>query len=212
MMLLGRAFATMLSMQAPPLHPAPSSRVGAATDLPVPRRFFCAGAAALSVAHITTSEFSANAATLDEPEFRGMGSTEQQLPQFRKVGNEGLEVMDIKMGSGDMAVEGNSVSLLWVLRKSDGYFVDGSPAHDMDTFVYRVGDLARAIPGFDQGVRGMRQGGRRRFLVPPALAYKATGDGAPGPMPGDFGPRRQIETRKDRETWVFEVELVKVRP
>ena len=40
---------------------------------------------------------------------------------------------------------------------------------------------------------------------------KATGDDKPGPMPPGFGPRRQIETRKDRETWYFEVELTKLR-
>jgi len=98
-----------------------------------------------------------------------------------------------------------------VLRDSRGYYVDGSPSHDGDAFIYRNGNLAAAIPGFDEGLRGMRAGGRRRFTVPPSLAYQATGDGAPGPMPEGFGPRRQIETKKGKETWTFEVEVTRVR-
>jgi hypothetical protein len=68
------------------------------------------------------------------------------------------------------------------------------------------------IKGVDEGIRGMKVGGVRRMLIPPNLAFvEGVGDNKPGPMPADFGPRRQIETRRDKETWYVEVEVLKVR-
>ena len=50
------------------------------------------------------------------------------------------------------------------------------------------------------------------MLVPPSLAFvEGVGDNLPGPMPAGFGPRRQIETRRDKETWYFEIEVTKVK-
>ena len=76
----------------------------------------------------------------------------------------------------------------------------------------KVGNLKKVIRGVDEGVRGMRVGGVRRLLVPPNLAFvEGVGDDRPGPMPAGFGPRRQIETRRDKETWYFEIEVTKVK-
>lgn len=58
----------------------------------------------------------------------------------------------------------------------------------------------------------MKVGGVRRINVPPAYAFvEGVGDGKPGPMPAGFGPRRQIETRLDREVWYFEIKVTKLR-
>lgn len=59
----------------------------------------------------------------------------------------------------------------------------------------------------------MRVGGVRRMTIPSSLAYvEGVGDGLPGPMPADFGPRRQISTRQaNKEPWYMELQVVKVR-
>eukprot|EP00614_Pseudopedinella_elastica_P000714 CAMPEP_0172591054 /NCGR_PEP_ID=MMETSP1068-20121228/9734_1 /TAXON_ID=35684 /ORGANISM="Pseudopedinella elastica, Strain CCMP716" /LENGTH=210 /DNA_ID=CAMNT_0013387271 /DNA_START=136 /DNA_END=768 /DNA_ORIENTATION=+ len=174
------------------------------------RRDFLAGSLALSVGGALPWAAEA-ASSLEEPEFRGMSSTENKLPEFRTLPS-GVRVLDIVEGTkSEPAEEGKTVSFQWVLRDSRGYFVDSSAEHDFDPFIYKVGDATKAIPGFDQAIRGMRKGGRRRFTVPPEVAYRATGDDKPGPMPTGFGPRRQIEVKKGRETWYFEVELRNVR-
>lgn len=69
--------------------------------------------------------------------------------------------------------------------------VQGAPAGPL---VFVVGSGA-FIPGFDQGVRGMRVGGKRRMYIPPSLAYGSSGS---GPIP----PNASI---------VFEVELTDVQ-
>ena len=82
---------------------------------------------------------------------------------------------------GAEIVEGSKVSLQWVLRRSNGYYVDGSIKmlsakgggavavnsnfDEENNFVFTVGD-GQAMPGVDAGVRGMRQGGKRRLVLP----------------------------------------------
>ena len=114
---------------------------------------------------------------------------------------------DLKTGTGSEIVEGSKVSLQWVLRRSNGYYVDGSVKmlsaqsgavkvgdnfDERDNFIFTVGG-GTAMPGIDQGVRGMRQGGTRRLVLPMKAAYTLPLDKSAGPLPSDFGPRRQIE-------------------
>jgi hypothetical protein len=69
------------------------------------------------------------------------------------------------------------------------------------------------IEGLDEGIRGMHQGGVRRIAVPSSLAYvQGTEDGMPGPLPKDFGPKRQILTgQNSHQTWNFEVLVKKIK-
>jgi len=64
-----------------------------------------------------------------------------------------------------------------------------------DTFSFRLGG-GQVIKGWDEGVAGMKVGGRRRLTIPPHLGYGARGAG------GAIGPN---------ETLVFVVDLVSVR-
>ncbi len=125
---------------------------------------------------------------------------------------------DLREGKGDVEItDGSRVNLQWVLRKSNGYFVDSSEVQNGVPFIFTVGDKT-AIDGLDEGIRGMRQGGTRRLLIPPSLAYvKGLEDGLPGPLPAGYGPRQQMRRvqniRKDvpGEYVFLEVQITRVR-
>lgn len=136
---------------------------------------------------------------------------------FRKLPS-GVELNDVKIGDGAIAEEGKTVQFLWVLRRSNGYFVDASSNYQLADgtdvpFIYKIGNTkkVKVIEGLDEGIRGMKVGGVRQLKIPPSLAYREVGDDAPGPMPAGFGPRRQILTRIDNEKWYFQVKLLKVK-
>ena len=124
----------------------------------------------------------------------------------------GVQYFDVKAGTGPAAEEGKTVQFQWVLRRSNGYFVDASSNYDNEPFIYKVGNTKKVIKGIDEAIRGMKVGGIRRMNIPPNVAFtEGVGDDKPGPMPQGFGPRRQILTRIDKEVWYYEIQLVKVR-
>jgi len=136
---------------------------------------------------------------------------------YKKL-DDGVIYADLRTGSGaDVAGKGSRVNLQWVLRKSNGYFVDSSEVNNSVPFIFTIGD-GTAIQGVDEGVRGMKVGGVRRLLIPPSLAYvDGLEDGKPGPLPVGFGPRQQMRrvqnVRKDvpGEYVYLEVQLTRMR-
>ncbi|CAM9412067.1 unnamed protein product [Phaeothamnion confervicola] len=147
----------------------------------------------------------------ETPQLRGLGGDDNpRVPPFQTLPS-GVRFTDLQEGTGPAVEEGKSLSCQWVLRRMNGYFVDSSAANNYDPFLFRVGDTRRVIRGVDVGVRGMRQGGKRRLIVPPDLAYVGgVGDDKPGPVPTGFGPRRQITNRKN-EPLLFDIEVTRVR-
>lgn len=136
---------------------------------------------------------------------------------YKKL-DSGVVIADLFKGKSDAAVvkEGSKVNLEWVLRKSNGYFVDSSQVVGVP-FIFTVGD-GTAIKGVDEGVQGMKVGGVRRLLIPPSLAYvDGLEDGKSGPLPVGFGPRRQMRrvqnVRKDvpGEYIYLEVQVTRLR-
>ena len=106
-----------------------------------------------------------------------------------------LELEDIVVGDGDEAVAGNVVEVHYVgVAWSNGQQFDASWDRG-DTFRFPLGG-GQVIQGWDEGVAGMRVGGRRRITIPPMMAYGRRGAG------GVIGPD---------ETLVFVVDLVGVR-
>ena len=106
-----------------------------------------------------------------------------------------LEIEDIEHGDGDEASAGQIVEVHYVgVAWSNGEQFDASWDRG-DTFKFSLGK-GQVIQGWDQGVAGMKVGGRRRITIPPALAYGKRGAG------GVIGPD---------ETLVFVVDLVNVR-
>jgi peptidylprolyl isomerase len=106
-----------------------------------------------------------------------------------------LETEDLAVGDGDEAGAGKIVEVHYVgVSWSTGREFDASWDRG-DTFKFALGK-GQVIQGWDQGVAGMRVGGRRRITIPPMLAYGKRGAG------GVIGPD---------ETLVFVVDLVGVR-
>ena len=135
---------------------------------------------------------------------------------YKKLAS-GVIFADIRQGNGNEVKSGSRVNLQWVLRRSNGYFVDSSERNDSVPFIFSVGD-GTAIQGVNEGIVGMKEGGVRRILIPPSLAYvQGLEDGKPGPLPYGFGPRQQMrrvqEVRKDvpGEYVYLEVQATRVR-
>jgi FKBP-type peptidyl-prolyl cis-trans isomerase len=132
----------------------------------------------------------------------------------------GVIYADLRPGTSSsqgVAKEGSRCNIQWVLRKSNGYFVDSSKVQKDVPFIFVVGD-GTAVAGLDEAIRGMKEGGVRRILIPPSLAYvKGLDDGMPGPLPHGFGPRQQMRrvqtVRKDvpGEYIFLEVQLTRLR-
>lgn len=105
-----------------------------------------------------------------------------------------LEIDDLVEGTGDQAAPGRTVEVHYVgVSWSSGREFDSSWDRGK-TFKFGLGK-GQVIAGWDQGVAGMKVGGRRRLTIPPMLAYGKRGAG------GVIGPD---------ETLVFVVDLVGV--
>jgi peptidylprolyl isomerase len=93
-----------------------------------------------------------------------------------------LQITDIWEGDGGMASPGDMVKDRYVgVAYSTGEEFDASWNRG-DPLEFRLG-AGRVIAGWDQGVQGMKAGGRRQLIIPPALAYGDRGAGnaiAPG--------------------------------
>ncbi|WP_030482751.1 FKBP-type peptidyl-prolyl cis-trans isomerase [Nocardioides aequoreus] len=87
-----------------------------------------------------------------------------------------LEVTDLVEGDGDEATAGSTVSVHYVgVAHSTGEEFDASYNRGAP-LDFRLG-IGQVISGWDQGVQGMRVGGRRRLVIPPHLAYGDRGAG-----------------------------------
>lgn len=105
-----------------------------------------------------------------------------------------LELDDHTVGEGEEAVAGQVVEVHYVgVAWSTGQEFDASWDRGQ-TFKFKLGS-GQVIPGWDQGVAGMRVGGRRRLTIPPQLGYGKRGAGG---------------VIKPDETLVFVVDLIGV--
>ncbi|WP_372517939.1 FKBP-type peptidyl-prolyl cis-trans isomerase [Solirubrobacter phytolaccae] len=103
-----------------------------------------------------------------------------------------LVTRDVIVGTGAVADAGTLPRVHYFLKTwSNGKEVDASYA---DPFRFELGS-GSVIAGFDQGVTGMRVGGRREIVIPPELGYGEQGAGA---------------SIQPNETLVFVVDLIEV--
>jgi peptidylprolyl isomerase len=105
-----------------------------------------------------------------------------------------LEITDLTVGDGTEAQPGSAVSVHYVgVSHSTGAEFDASWNRG-EPLRFALG-AGQVIPGWDQGVAGMKIGGRRKLVIPPHLAYGERGAGG---------------VIKPNETLVFVVDLVDV--
>lgn len=105
---------------------------------------------------------------------------------------QNMLVQDNLIGTGDLATAGSRVVVHYTGRFVDGKVFDSSITRG-EPFQFVLGG-GQVIKGWDQGIEGMRVGGKRTLTVPPELGY---GPNDYGPIPGG-------------STLIFDVELIKV--
>lgn len=83
----------------------------------------------------------------------------------------GLYTRDLTVGTGTVATNGKRVSIYYT-----GWLIDGTEFDSRQppaaTFTFPLG-VGQVVQGFDEGVLGMKIGGRRQLVIPPALGYGA---------------------------------------
>jgi FKBP-type peptidyl-prolyl cis-trans isomerase len=105
-----------------------------------------------------------------------------------------LKIEDIKVGEGAVAEAGKQVVVHYTGTLTDGTKFDSSLDRN-DPFTFSLG-AGQVIKGWDEGVKGMKVGGKRKLTIPPQLGYGEAGAG--GVIPPNA-------------TLIFEVELLDVK-
>ncbi len=83
--------------------------------------------------------------------------------------SEGLKIEDVVVGTGATATAGKNVTVHYTGRFPNGQIFDSSVSRG-EPFTFPLG-AGRVIAGWDQGVEGMKVGGKRKLSVPPELGY-----------------------------------------
>ena len=108
----------------------------------------------------------------------------------------GLQVRDVVSGKGKVAETGDKLTVQYVgVAWSTGKQFDSSWDRGREPFKFELG-AGMVIPGWDQGLVGMKVGGRRELVIPPDLAY---------------GPQGQPPAIGPSETLVFVIDLKKAQ-
>lgn len=109
----------------------------------------------------------------------------------------GLQIIDHTVGGGDKAAKGDTIEVHY----TGWFYEDGNRGDKFDSshdrnqpFSFELG-VGQVISGWDEGVQGMRVGGKRELIIPPELGYGPSGSG------GAIPPNATLN---------FEVQLLKV--
>jgi FKBP-type peptidyl-prolyl cis-trans isomerase len=105
----------------------------------------------------------------------------------------GLYYLDIEVGTGRLSVTSDTAFIKYTGKFLDGTVFDSNVERD-DSLIFPV-NKGFLIPGFDEGVTYMREGGKAMFLIPSNLAYGSSGYYMPAYTPV-----------------LFDVELVRIKP
>ena len=109
-----------------------------------------------------------------------------------QVTSSGLKITDLVIGEGEEATPGQTVSVNYRGTLESGKEFDSSYGRSPFSFPLGAG---RVIKGWDEGVAGMRIGGKRQLIIPPELGYGSRGAG--GVIPPNA-------------TLIFEVDLLSI--
>lgn len=149
------------------------------------------GSSSSTSSETTSSPSSEETTTSKEAETATKKKTKPKVTVPNGAPPKKLEVKDLEAGSGASAKAGDSVTVNYVgVNYKTGKEFDASwDRGEPFTFTLGAGEV---IPGWDQGVEGMKVGGRRELIIPPSLGYGSAG--APPAIPPN-------------ETLVFVVDL-----
>ncbi|MGV3621611.1 MAG: FKBP-type peptidyl-prolyl cis-trans isomerase [Archangium sp.] len=104
-----------------------------------------------------------------------------------------LQIEDLQVGTGNEAKPGQSVSVHYTGTLTNGSKFDSSRDRN-EPFEFALG-AGMVIKGWDQGIAGMKVGGRRKLTIPPELGY---------------GPMGYPPVIPPNSTLIFDVELLEV--
>lgn len=108
--------------------------------------------------------------------------------------DSGLKYIDVEVGTGKAAKSGDTVDVHYTGKLKNGTKFDSSVDRGQP-FTFPLG-AGKVIKGWDEGVAGMKEGGKRTLIIPPQLAYGKRGAGNVIPPDAEL---------------TFEVELLKVK-
>jgi len=115
---------------------------------------------------------------------------------FTSVGSliaEDLLIQDTKIGNGKEAARGTNVTVHYTGKLTNGKIFDSSLDRG-EPFRFDLG-AGQVIQGWEKGIVGMKEGGKRKLTIPPNLGY---GNRPVGPIPAN-------------STLIFDVELLRVK-
>lgn len=112
-----------------------------------------------------------------------------------------VQGQDVSVGTGAQAAPGSQVSVLYIGKLQNGTVFDSSAAHGNQPLIFTLGSNS-LIPGFQIGVNGMKVGGERLLVIPPALGYGAQ----------DVKDASGTVIIPANSTLVFDIKLVDVKP
>jgi len=110
-----------------------------------------------------------------------------------RVRPSGLWLQDLVPSEGDTATRGSMVLVRYTGWLHDGTLFESNA--DTDPFEFRLG-AGEMLEGWDEGIVGMRRGGKRKLILPYQLAYGEAGEGEVPPF----------------ATLVYDIELIDFRP
>ncbi|MGA2967906.1 MAG: FKBP-type peptidyl-prolyl cis-trans isomerase [Candidatus Levyibacteriota bacterium] len=106
---------------------------------------------------------------------------------------DGLQIQDLTVGAGQTAKSGDTVTVNYIGTLESGTKFDSSYDRNQP-FTTQIG-VGQVIKGWDEGIVGMKVGGKRKLVIPPSLGY---GSQATGGIPAN-------------STLIFEVELLSIK-
>jgi peptidylprolyl isomerase len=145
----------------------------------------------------STESTESTAATESAPSSESSSGGEKTKPKVTVPSGappKKLEIKEIEEGSGAEAKAGDEVTVQYVGVGYESEEEFDSSWSRNEPFAFGLG-AGQVIPGWDQGVEGMKVGGRRELIIPPELAY------GPAGSPPAIGPN---------ETLIFVIDLLAV--
>jgi peptidylprolyl isomerase len=148
---------------------------------------------------ITTQTATTSMSTGNEIDANGNLAAPTAAPTNGSAGTittaDGLQITDEAIGQGPAAAAGDNVTMQYVGSLTNGTVFDASAKHGTEGFEFALGS-GQVIKGWDEGIVGMKVGGKRKLVIPAELGYGSRGAGAAIPP---------------NSTLIFEVELVKLQ-